>query len=317
MTAAADLEAVVLHKERITDDVVAVTLADADGAELAEWEPGAHVDLVLGPDVVRQYSLCGDPRDRRVLRVAVLREQAGRGGSVHVHDRLAVGDTVRVRGPRNNFRLVDAPRYLFVAGGIGITPLLPMIAAVAAAGAPWRLVYGGRRRSSLAFAAELTARHPGRVELVPEDEAGLIPLAEVISGPDPELAVYCCGPEPLLVAVEHRCATAGVPGLHLERFHPTGTDGAGPDEPFDVELVLSGRVLTVPAGRSILDTLEEAGVQVDSSCRAGTCATCETGVVAGTPDHRDTVLSAAEQAAGETMMICVSRARGPKLVLDL
>ena len=308
-----DLDLVVEKKEAAADGVALLTLRRGDGGDLPEWEPGAHVDLSLGTGVVRQYSLCGDPAERAVWQVAVLREPDGRGGSAHVHDVLAVGDAVPARGPRNHFPLVPAPEYLFVAGGIGITPIRPMLAAAEAAGADWRLVYGGRTRSSMAF-RDLAERHPGRVELRPQDETGLLDLPAILDG---AAAVYCCGPEPLLAAVEQECA--GRPGvtLHLERFAPKPGTADGPQEAFEVELAGSGQVVAVPAGRSVLDALDDAGVTVLSSCREGTCGTCETAVLDGVPDHRDSLLTAEEQVANETMLICVSRSRSSRLVLDL
>jgi ferredoxin-NADP reductase len=318
-----DLEARVAGKEVLADGVVRLTLVRTDGSPMPAWQPGAHVDLVLGPDLTRQYSLCGDPADHTALVVAVLREPAGRGGSARVHEGLAPGDVVRVRGPRNRFALVDAPdikSYLFVAGGIGITPLLPMIAAVDARGADWRLVYGGRRRASMAFAGELAAAHPGRVELCPQDEVGLLDLDALLGTPRPDTAVYCCGPEPLLAAVEERCAAWPPGALHVERFSPKPvTDARSRPEPvvFTVELTLSGLTLTVPPDRTILEVVEAAGVPALSSCQEGTCGTCETPVLAGVPDHRDSLLTEAERDAGDAMMICVSRSRTTHLVLEL
>jgi len=297
----------VVHKEVLAEGVVRLSLRHPEGAAVPSWEPGAHVDLVLRPDLVRQYSLCGDPADRSVLQVAVLREQDGRGGSRFVHDELADGDLVEIRGPRNNFALVDAPRYLFIAGGIGITPIVPMVAAADAAGADWRLVYGGRSRSSMGFRDELCAKYGDRVLICPQDETGLLDLDSLLDG---RAEVYCCGPEPLLAAVEQRCAT-----VHVERFSPKEVTGEATG--FEVELAQSGRTLTVPADSSILRALDEAGVPVMFSCEEGTCGTCETPVLDGVVDHRDSLLTAEEQAANDTMMICVSRCRGERLVLDL
>jgi ferredoxin-NADP reductase len=306
------------RKETVADGVVRLTLRSPDGADLPEWEPGAHLDLALG-ELIRQYSLCGDPRDRSVLQVAVLREPAGRGGSAHVHDLLGEGDAVRVRGPRNHFPLVEAKRYLFVAGGIGITPILPMVAAAAEAGADWRLVYGGRTRASMAFASALVAEYPDRVEICPQDETGLLDLDGLLVEPDPDTAVYCCGPEPLLLAVEERCATWPDDALHVERFAPKEGATDGPSESFEVELAQTGTVLTVPADRSVLEVIEDSGVPVLSSCQEGTCGTCETAVLAGAVDHRDSLLTDEEQAANDTMFVCVSRAAPgcPRLTLDL
>ncbi|MEV4313471.1 PDR/VanB family oxidoreductase [Actinocrispum sp. NPDC049592] len=303
---------VVERKGPLADGVVGLVLRCPNGQALPSWEPGAHIDLILTDELTRQYSLCGDPRDSTTFRLAVLRNADGRGGSKHVHDELTEGQLVRVRGPRNNFRLVEAEEYLFIAGGIGITPILPMITQVAACDRPWRLVYGGRTRSAMAFREELEALHPGHVEIHPQDEHGLLDLPTVLARPTP--AIYCCGPEPLLTAVEHQC-TSGA--LHLERFAPRADPADGTGEHFEVELARTGTVLTIPPDRSIVDVLDDSGRPVLYSCREGTCGTCETTVLSGMPDHRDSILTAAEQAAGDTMMICVSRSRSPRLVLDL
>jgi len=303
------LELLVEDKEKLADGVVRLTLRAPGGGLLPPWEPGAHIDLVL-PGFVRQYSLCGDPSDTSAYQVAVLREPDGRGGSAYVHDSLSTGDRVPVEGPRNHFGLVDAERYLFVAGGIGITPILPMLARVARSGREWRLVYGGRTRTSMAFTDDL-AHHGDRVLFRPQDEHGLLDLPTLLADARPGTAVYCCGPEPLLAAVE----ALGPGNLHVERF--TAQPDEGPRTAFEVELAGSGKVLPVPADRSILEVVEEAGVTVLSSCREGTCGTCETGVLGGEPDHRDSVLTADERLENEVMMLCVSRACSPRLVLDL
>jgi ferredoxin-NADP reductase len=313
----AEGDLVVEAADVVADAVVALTLADPDGDTLPPWTPGAHVDLLLGPDLVRQYSLCGSPSDSRTIRVAVLREPHSRGGSAFVHEQLGVGSRVRVRGPRNHFPLVASPQYRFVAGGIGITPLLPMMAEATAAGAQWSLLYGGRTRASMAFTDEL-ARYGDRVTLAPQDEVGLLDLDALLGTPQPDTLVYCCGPEPLLAAVEQRCAAWPAGSLHLERFAAKPGAGAGGDDhAFEVELAQTGVTLAVPADRSIFDVVQEAGVSVIGSCLEGICGTCETFVVEGEPDHRDSVLSEEEHAANETMMICVSRCRGERLVLDL
>jgi ferredoxin-NADP reductase len=312
-------ECLVAEKAAVAEDVVALTLVDPGGGELPGWTPGAHVDLVLTESLTRQYSLCGSVAEAGTWRVAILREPEGRGGSAHVHDELEPGSTVRVRGPRNHFRLVDSRRYLFIAGGIGITPILPMIAAAEQSGREWKLLYGGRRRGSMAFLDELEA-YGDRVTVWPQDEHGLLDLGAELAAPWDDTLVYCCGPEPLLAAVERSCAGWPPESLRVERFAARpGALAAGPDavDSFEVVLERSGVTLTVPAGKSILQACEEAGVSVLSSCREGICATCETDVLEGTPDHRDSVLSASERESGELMMICVSRSLGPRLVLDL
>jgi ferredoxin-NADP reductase len=313
----AEGDLVVRSAGHVAEGVLALTLADPDGDTLPPWTPGAHVDLLLGPDLVRQYSLCGSPSDSTTIRVAVLREPHSRGGSSFVHEQLTTGTRVRVRGPRNHFPLVASPRYLFVAGGIGITPLLPMMAEATAAGAEWSLLYGGRTRASMAFTDEL-AGYGDRVTLAPQDEVGLLDLDGLLGTPQPDTLVYCCGPEPLLAAVEARCAGWPPGSLHLERFaaKPVAEPAEG-ERAFTVELAQTGITLTVPADRSIFDVVQEAGVSVIGSCLEGICGTCESFVLEGEPDHRDSVLSAEEHAANETMMICVSRCKGERLVLDL
>ncbi|MDT0483463.1 PDR/VanB family oxidoreductase [Streptomyces doebereineriae] len=312
MSDAYEAELVVDRRDAAADGVLALTLRHPLGEQLPQWEPGAHIDVVLGPGLERQYSLCGDPADRTAWRIAVLREPAGRGGSAHVHEQLGQGDKVRVRGPRNHFTLRPAPRYRFIAGGIGITPILPMLAAAEAQGVEWTLLYGGRTRESMAFTEELR-RYGDRVTVAPQDETGLLDLASVLDGVPEGTLVYCCGPGPLLDAVEERCP-AGL--LHVERFTPK-EQPASENTEFEVELAQTGTTVTVAPDVSVLDAVRASGVEVLFSCTEGTCGTCETDVLDGTPDHRDSVLTDEEREAGETMMICVSRCRGKKLVLDL
>lgn len=313
-----ELDCVVLRALDAADGVRELRLRRADGADLPAWAPGAHIDVVLDAELVRQYSLCGDVDDPASWRIGVLREPAGRGGSARVHDTLTTGSEVRVRGPRNHFALLAAPDYVFVAGGIGITPLVPMVAAAEASGATWRLVYGGRTKASMAFVEELRDAYGDRVLVRPQDETGLLDLKDALGPARSGVAVYCCGPEPLIKAVEEHCRAGWPPGvLHVERFAPKEVDEPARSGEFEVELATSGLCLTVPAERSVLEVVEEAGVQVLSSCTEGTCGTCETTVLSGEVDHRDSLLTDAEQAAHDTMFICVSRARSERLVLEL
>jgi cytochrome P450/ferredoxin-NADP reductase len=304
------------RKDIVAEDVAALTLSAVDGHALPGWEPGAHVDLILNGVLSRQYSLCGDPADASSWRLGILRDPKGSGSSLYVHDQLQAGDVVQVRGPRNNFPLVESPRYLFIAGGIGITPLLPMIRAADAAGAQWQLLYGGRRRASLAFLGELTA-HGDKVMIRPQDETGLLDLDSVLGVPRPDTKAYCCGPEPLLAAVEERCKAWPRRSLHVERFVPKPQGDPVLSEAFEVSLAKSDLTLTVPRDMSILSVVEEAGVEVLSSCREGTCGTCDTPVLGGIPDHRDSILDEEQREANNSMMICVSRSCTPRLVLDL
>ncbi|WP_214364780.1 PDR/VanB family oxidoreductase [Pseudonocardia sp. H11422] len=304
----------VTEREELAVGVVGLTLTAEDGGPLPAWRPGAHIDLVLGDGLVRQYSLCGDPGDRATYRVGVLLEAEGRGGSRFVHEKLHPGVVVEVRGPRNRFRLEEADRYVFVAGGIGITPILAMIGEVDKAGRPWTLVYGGRTRSSMAYADRLSTLG-SHVRLWPQDEHGLIDLPSALADPAPGAAVYTCGPEPLLRAVEEHCGRHWPSGsLHLERFTAKEIDTTG-DTPFEIELP-DGQVLQVPADRSALEVLEDAGFDILSSCREGTCGTCEVAIVEGEADHRDSVLTPEEQAENTCMMVCVSRAACPRLKLE-
>lgn len=298
----------VTSKTSEAPDVVSFVLS---AAQLPRWTPGAHIDVEIRQGLFRQYSLCGDPAEAGQWRIAVLREDRGRGGSRHLHDEVGVGATVRVGDPRNNFPLVPAAGYLFVAGGIGITPILPMVREAHAAGADWTLYYGGRKRERMAFTGEL-AGYGERARFLPEDECGLLPLAEIVASAD--YPVYCCGPEPLLAAAERVCPPER---LRLERFQPRADVGEEPAREFEVLASASGRTVRVPPDESILEALDAVGVPVPSSCREGTCGTCETEVIDGEVDHRDSVLSERERASGKTMMVCVSRARSARLVLDL
>lgn len=300
------------------DGVLSIELTHPDGHPLPTWQPGAHIDVHTDGHI-RQYSLCSDPADTTHWRIGVLREPTSRGGSAHLHTQLRPGQTLHVQGPRNHFELDttgDATGYLFIAGGIGITPLLAMAREAARTGTPWGLVHGGRTRTSMAFAAELTALAElpgGSVEFVPQDEHGHLDLETLLSDLAPGTQVYCCGPEPLLAAVEERC-----PQARTERFAaPTAPPRDGEDTGFDIVCSRSGRTVEVGPTTSALDALEGAGIAVTSSCRDGICGTCETKVLEGTPDHRDFLLTDTEREACASMMLCVSRARTPRLVLDL
>ncbi|OZC92979.1 oxidoreductase [Rhodococcus sp. 06-418-1B] len=312
-----DLEVEIVRIAEEAAGIRSLELATLNGVPMPKWQPGAHIDLILSSDLERQYSLCGDPTDHSTWRVAVLREPESRGGSQWVHDQLNVGDKILVRGPRNNFPLEEAENYLFIAGGIGITPILPMISRCETDGVAWKLVYGGRSLSSMAFVDLLRQYGEDKVTLWPQDEHGIIDLQSLLGQPRTDTAVYCCGPGVLLDAVEDRCATWPKGSLHLERFRPKAGALDGVNTAFEVELDETGIVLNVRADQSIVDALDAAGIQVATSCREGTCGTCETVVFEGTPDHRDSFLTAQEKESNEVMMICCSRAKCDRLVLDL
>jgi ferredoxin-NADP reductase len=308
----------ITRRETAADGVVALTLARPDGSDLPDWTAGAHIDLVLTDSLVRQYSLCGSTSNRSQWRVGILLDPHSRGGSKYVHDELREGVTVRVRGPRNHFPLVSSPRYQFIAGGIGVTPILTMIEAVEAHGADWQLLYGGRERASMGFLDALQ-RYGERVTVVPQDEQGVLDLASVLGTPRPDTLVYCCGPEGLLSAVEDACRPWPEGSLHIERFSAKPVGEPSPEAFGRFELVCqrSGVTLSVGPDQTIYEVAEEAGLDVLGACMEGVCGTCEIEVVEGEPDHRDSVLTDAEQAAGDAMMICVSRSRSERLVLDL
>jgi ferredoxin-NADP reductase len=309
-----------LRVESTTQVSVGVTelvLVAADGSELPSWAAGSHIDVKIRPGLVRQYSLCSDPGDRSRWRVAVLREPASRGGSIVLCERVRAGDVLTVTGPRNHFPLHESPRYLFIAGGIGITPIIPMIKAAQDARADWRLVYGGRSEASMAYLDEVRRIDPARVLEWPQDLRGLIELDQLLAEPQPGTLIYCCGPEPLIAAVEARSAHWPHKTLQVERFAPRPLTDVPANTSFEIELVDSDEVLVVPPDRSILEVVDEAGIFVLSNCEEGTCGTCQTAVLEGVPDHRDSVLDEDERAANDTMMICVSRALSSRLVLDL
>ncbi|MFI0925575.1 PDR/VanB family oxidoreductase [Streptomyces sp. NPDC021012] len=282
-----------------------------EGAGLPAWQPGAHIDLVLPSGLVRQYSLCGDPGDPASYTVATRLVEDGRGGSREVHGQLREGVEIEIRGPRNRFPLVGSPAYAFVAGGIGITPVLPMLRAAEAAGADWRLVYCGRSRATMPYLEEIErlGGDGDRVTVVAEDESGF-PGLEFLAHLPAETAVYCCGPDGLMDAV----AAAMPEGrtARFERFTAAATTGG---TAFEVELRRSGRTLTVAADQSLLSAVREKVPGLMYSCQQGFCGTCQQRVLEGEIDHRDELLT--DEERNDSMLICVSRCAGKRLVLDL
>ncbi len=299
-------------------DVISLLLTATDGRELPAWRPGAHLDLELPSGRLRQYSLCGDPADRYGYRIAVRRIPEGGGGSLEVHEALRTGAGVTVRGPRNAFPFVlpgygsAAARLHFVAGGIGITPILPMMRMADRLGIEWSMVYTGRSRDTIPFLDEVEG-FGGRVTVRTDDEHGLPAATDLLGDIGPDTSVYCCGPVPMTDVIA--AAVREMPGveLHSERFSaPPVLDG----KPFRIELARTGEVIEVPADRSALEQVLTARPDAAYSCRQGFCRTCRVRVLEGTVEHRDTVLTEDERAAGD-MLICVSRCGGERLVLDL
>jgi ferredoxin-NADP reductase len=348
VTATGDLRLTVTDRREVARDVVALTLMDPDAARLPDWAPGAHVTLRLTDDLAREYSLCGDRRDAHSYTVAVQRERSGRGGSAWIHDRLTEGAEVTVSRPRNTFRLTPAQRYLFVAGGIGITPLLPMIEAADAMGIPWRLLYLGHDRDRLAFASRLedlgvngvgarpwpgaTAEQnrilegqgtasgddgPRSVFTHVSAELGRCDLRRELGEHAEGRKVFACGPQSLLDDLTS-IAEAWPPGTYTsERFSAAALPAPARTTAFDVVLGNSGRRVTVPPETTVAEALRRAGTSVVTSCGEGVCGTCELGVLRGAPDHRDSVLDPGERESAGCFFPCVSRSLTDELVVDL
>jgi ferredoxin-NADP reductase len=294
-------------------DVAVFELAPAEGRRLPGWRPGAHIDVLMPGDLSRQYSLVGDPAAPS-WRIAVLRERESRGGSDWMHG-LAVGDPVTVTAPRSHFTFgAGTQPVILVAGGVGITPISAMAFEAAATGRDYRLHYAGRD-GHMALVDELRELHGDRLALYRTGLDERLDLAAVFAEA-PGAAVYVCGPARLLDAAEAAAAAAGL-AFHAERFEALPLSEPVWSGPFEVELQFSGLTLEVPPERSILEVVEENGVAVASSCLEGTCGSCETPVVEGEVDHRDSILTASERARMDTMFICVSRAACPRLVLEL
>jgi len=308
---------------REAEGVLGLLLRSPDGANLPAYAAGAHVDVELGNGLVRQYSLCGDPAERGVYRLGVGLAADSRGGSRHIHDTLREGDLLNVGDPRQLFGLhAQAAAHCFIAGGIGITPILGMILACERRREPWRLLYCARGRKHAAYLQALAA-YGDRVRLHFDDEQGgaRCDLDDYLAGAlQPASHAYCCGPAPLMDAVAAACTRQRLPAarLHVERFSaPPAPAAAAPGDPyFTVVLARSGGSYRVPADKSVLEVLEAAGVAWPHACREGLCRSCEAGVLSGQVEHRDYVLSDEERAGNRSMMVCVSRGRGT-LELDV
>lgn len=302
---------VVADSGLIAEGVMGIRLVALGGGLLPIWYPGAHVTLHLANGLERQYSLCGDPGERHHYDLAVLRTEDSAGGSRWVHESVVPGTTIEVSGPLNHFELEPSREYLFIAGGIGITPIKAMIESLPAI-REWRLIYVGRSRRSMAFANELAERYPDRVRIHASDETpAQLDFTRLVTPDTTE--VYCCGPESLMSAVASAVPSAR---LHAERFIPIERVPSIPDQPLRLTFSRSPLALTVGAGETVLDALERGGMPVIGSCRKGVCGTCEVKVLAGTPEHLDSVMDDAEKDKLKIMYPCVSRALTPELVLD-
>ena len=302
--------AVVTKRELVAPDVVALTLADPDGGLLPSWTPGAHIDVQLPSGRRRQYSLCGSPGRRTDYRIAVRRIADGGGGSIEMHDIFDVGATCEFEGPRNAFYLVtDEQDVLFVIGGIGVTPILPMIQMAHQHGISWRAVYAGRSRQYMPLLDEVVAVAPDRVTVWADDERGRFATAdELLAHAGPTTAVYVCGPTGMLDSVRTARDKHTNAPLHYERFSPPPVvDGI----PFELELARSAKVLSVPANRSALAVMLDRDPATAYSCQQGFCGTCKVKVLAGEVDRRGRTAEGDDE-----MLVCVSRAKSDRVVID-
>jgi vanillate O-demethylase ferredoxin subunit len=297
-------------------NILSYELAPLDGAELPPFTAGAHIDLILPVGLTRSYSLVNSQVERHRYVIAVQKDRATRGGSEWIHKNLRAGDTVSVDGPRNHFALDEAAqKSIFIAAGIGITPIMSMIERMNSLGRDWELTYCARTRAGAAFLASLENDPRARFNFDGEPGGRLLDIAALVSKAPADAHFYCCGPLPVLEAFES--ATRELPSerVHLEYF--AAKELAPAEGGFTVVLAKSGRQLAVAPGKSILDTLRDSGLDVPYSCGQGVCGTCDTHVLEGIPDHRDFILTKNERASNKRMMICCSGAKSEKLVLDL
>jgi phthalate 4,5-dioxygenase reductase subunit len=304
--------------EDVARDVRSFELVQSDGSDLPEFTAGSHIKVQAPNGMVRKYSLCNDPAERHRYVIAVKREEGGRGGSLSMHQDAKVGDTLPTSVPENAFPLEENARaYLFIAGGIGITPILSMIRSLGEPpSVPWKLVYLCRHAKTTAFREELSAPALKRRVVIhhsegdPDNAYDLWPALE-----KPNSAhLYCCGPRRLMESVRDMTGHWSARNVHFESFAEGGGVKAD-DKPFAVRLARSEREFTVPVGRSILEMIREHGCDAPSSCESGTCGTCRSGLLEGEADHRDMVLMPEE--LDTQIMVCVSRAKSDRLVIDL
>ena len=302
-------------------DIVALELAPVAGSTLPAFTAGAHVDVEVQPGLLRQYSLCNDPAERHRYVIGVLRDPNSRGGSVAVHERLVVGQTVRISAPRNHFALVPAQRYVLLAGGIGVTPLLAMAEQLTRDGAAFELHYCSRSAERTAFAERLArSAFADRVHLHRDDgdPQQRLNLQADLPAPDLHTHLYVCGPRGFIdfVCGQAQALGWGAAQIHVEHFAAPAA-GGGEDRPFEVRLQRRGVTVAVAAGCSVVRALQAQGIALPVACEAGVCGTCLTRVLEGVPDHRDTYLTDEEKLQNDQFLPCCSRARSERLVLDL
>ncbi len=301
---------VVQKVTRQAKDVLGIRLIPVGGGRTAWWDAGSHITLHLANGMERQYSLCGDSTDRTGYDIAVLDTHGPEGGSTWIHNNVKAGTVITVSGPRNHFPLVPARTYLFIAGGIGITPIRAMIESLPAK-RDWRLLYLGKNKEGMAFADDVVSEYGKRVTIHESDTSGRFDLSELLESTNAD--VYCCGPETLMSEIEQRVERNRA---HVERFNPVLREIEGGAKPFVVRLASTGRKVNVAADVSIADALAKAGVPIDTSCGKGVCGTCETRIVDGKPSHLDSVMPDGDKDKLGVMYPCVSRAEGAEITLD-
>ncbi|HEX9396464.1 MAG TPA: PDR/VanB family oxidoreductase [Burkholderiales bacterium] len=308
--------------QREATDILSFELAPSDGRPLPPYAPGAHIDVHLAPDLIRQYSLCDAPDSSDKYRIAVKREEKSRGGSRAMHETVQIGAKLEIGEPRNNFPLAaSASRHLLVAGGIGVTPLLSMAQHLWRRQTPFELQYFTRSREHAAFHTLLSSaelRDKVRFHYGYEAEQVRDCLHNLLRRQPDGTHLYVCGPRPFMDLVEST-ATPALPrgSVHLEYFSADPASLSGPREAFEIAVASTGSCYRVPADKSIVQVLAENGIDIPVSCEQGVCGTCLTGVVDGVPDHRDVFLTDEERRAGKRMLLCVSRARTPRITLAL
>jgi vanillate O-demethylase ferredoxin subunit len=297
-------------------NILSYDLRPTTNVPLPPFSAGAHIELALGNKMRRSYSLLNPPSERHRYVVAVQKDRQGRGGSMWLHQNLRVGDLIAVDEPRNHFPLdEEAERSVFIAGGIGITPILSMIERLNELGRQWDLHYCARTRSTAAFLEHLSSAKGVNLNFDREPGGAILDIGSLFAGAKATTHFYCCGPTSMLLAFENAAKQHSAANVHLEYF--TGAEPPATEGGFTIVLAQSGRELPVPAGKTILETLTEAGVQIRTSCVEGVCGTCETRVLGGMPDHRDRILTSGERDANTKIMVCCSGSKSENLVLDL
>ncbi len=311
----ASVSVVVKQKCLLAERVIGLTLESHEDVALPSWEPGAHIDLILPGGVVRQYSLYGNRKNPRQYQIGILLEPDG-AASTFIDKGVKEGDTICIGRPRNHFGLAPFHRYILIAGGVGITPFLPMLESFEAQHKPWTLYYAGRSQSSMAF-FDYLSKFKDKVVFAPKTAGQRLDLKSILGTAQPDTAVYCCGPSRMIETVSDLCLGVWSKGaIYLERFTPIERK-TDENRPFKIRLERSNLTLDVPADRSAIDVIADAGVFIPCSCKEGTCGSCEVDVLEGVPDHRDSVLTEEERDSNSCMMVCISRSKTPLLIIDV